>query len=121
MGWHRPPDHDVAVELSGHPDAVEACINALRTGGRAVLAGSVSAGPSVAVDPERIVRGLLTVTGVHNYRPEDLVTGVAFLAAHHHRYPFAELVAPGHPLDHIDAALAAAAARPGVLRQAVVP
>ena len=112
-------EFDAAVELSGHPTAVATCVDALRTGGRAVLAGSVSASPPVAIDPERVVRGLLTITGVHNYRPGDLVDAVAFLAAHHERYPFAELVAPGHPLDRIDDAFGTQ--RPGVLRQAVLP
>ncbi|WP_028933323.1 zinc-binding dehydrogenase [Pseudonocardia spinosispora] len=112
---------DVALELSGSPDAVETSVRALRTGGRAVLAGSVSAGRPVAVDPERIVRGLLTIAGVHNYRAQDLVAGVRFLAEHHGRYPFAELVGRGHRLDRIDAALAAARSSPEVLRQAITP
>ncbi|ALG11974.1 zinc-binding dehydrogenase [Kibdelosporangium phytohabitans] len=111
--------YDAALELSGHPAAVAQCVEALRIGGRAVLAGSVSAGPPVGIDPERAVRGPLTSTGVHNYRPADLVGGVAFLAEHHQRYPFADLVGPGHPLDRIDAAFTSD--QRGVLRQAVVP
>ncbi|HEX4357117.1 MAG TPA: alcohol dehydrogenase catalytic domain-containing protein [Pseudonocardia sp.] len=112
---------DVAVELSGHPGAVERCLASLRTGGRAVLAGSVSAGRPAALDAERLVRGLHTLTGVYNYRPADLVTAVGFLAEHHRRYPFAEIIGPGRPLDGIDAAINAAGADPNTLRQAVAP
>lgn len=111
---------DVAVELSGAPVAVTTCLDALAVGGIAVLAGSVSPGESVALDPERLVRGLHTVVGVHNYRAEDLRSAVDFLAVHHRSYPFAELVDGHFGLDELDAAVRAA--RIGAApRQAVVP
>ncbi|WP_250008139.1 zinc-binding dehydrogenase [Actinoplanes sp. M2I2] len=94
-------DIEVAIELSGAAAAVGDALASLTIGGTLVLAGSVFPGPAVAVDPERVVRGLLTVTGVHNYRPADLRAAVAFLAAHHRRYPFAELVAGRYPLDRL--------------------
>lgn len=113
-------DVDVAVELSGMPAAVASCLSALTVGGTAVLAGSVAPGAPVPLDPERLVRGLHTVVGVHNYRAEDLRAAVAFLAAHHRTYPFTELVAGRFGLDRLDAAVAAA--RSGEApRQAVVP
>jgi putative phosphonate catabolism associated alcohol dehydrogenase len=113
-------DVDVAVELSGAPAAVNTCLASLGTGGTAVLAGSVSPGDPVPLDPERIVRGLHTVVGVHNYRPVDLQAAVDFLAAHHDRYPFADLVGGRFGLDRLDRAFAAARTgeRP---RQAVAP
>ncbi|WP_455359604.1 hypothetical protein [Streptomyces sp. SYSU K21746] len=85
-----------------------------------VLAGSVSPGDPVALDPEWLVRGLRTVVGVHNYAAADLQAAVDFLAAHHHAYPFAELVEGRYPLDRVDEAVAAArvAVAP---RVAVVP
>lgn len=111
---------DVALELSGHPAAVQACITHLDVGGRAVLAGSVAASPPIPIDPERVVRNLTTITGVHNYRPVHLCAAVDFLAAHHDRYPFAELVAAAIDLDHLDDALRSAG-QPGSLRQSVCP
>lgn len=119
-GGPDPVDVDVAVELSGAPSAARTCLAALGTGGTAVLAGSVSPGDPVPLDPERVVRGLHTVVGVHNYRPGDLRAAVDFLAAHHDRYPFAELVGGRFRLDKLDLAVAAARAgdRP---RQAVLP
>jgi putative phosphonate catabolism associated alcohol dehydrogenase len=111
---------DVAVELSGAASAVSACLDALDIGGTLVLAGSVSPGPSVPLDPERIVRRLQTVVGVHNYRPIDLEDAVAFLVRHHTEHPFAELVTGRWRLDELDRALAAAA-RGGAPRQGVVP
>ncbi|MER7175823.1 zinc-binding dehydrogenase, partial [Streptomyces mesophilus] len=99
---------DVAFELSGHPDAVRTCLDALTTGGTAVLAGSVFPGPAVPLDPERLVRGLHRITGVHNYRPADLQRAVDFLTAHHAAYPFAELVGGDYDLGTLDAAFAGA-------------
>ncbi|ASY31602.1 MULTISPECIES: zinc-binding dehydrogenase [unclassified Streptomyces] len=115
-----PEDMDVAVELSGRAEAVEACLRSLAVGGTVVLAGSVSPGDPVALDPEWVVRGLHRLVGVHNYRPADLQRAVDFLAAHHRRLPFAELVEGAYPLEGLDEAVAAAhdAVAP---RQAVVP
>ncbi|WP_328465428.1 zinc-binding dehydrogenase [Streptomyces sp. NBC_00448] len=119
-GASTPGEADVAMEFSGHSTAVQRCLDALAVGGTAVLVGSVSPGATVALDPERVVRGLHTVVGVHNYRPVDLADAVRFLAAHHRGYPFADLVGGTYGLDRMDAALAAArgAAAP---RQAVAP
>ena len=115
-----PGDVDAALELSGKPSAVDACLRSLTVGGTAVLAGSVSPGEPVPLDPERLVRGLHSVVGVHNYRPADLLAAVDFLAAHHRRWPFADLVGGSFGLDEVDAAFDAARTS-GAMRQAVVP
>jgi alcohol dehydrogenase len=95
---------DVALELSGSADAARMALGALRVGGTAVWAGTVAPTEPVSVYPEEVVRRCLTVTGVHNYAPHDLAAAVAFLAAHHDRYPFAELVAKSFPLAEVNAA-----------------
>ncbi|MER7281141.1 zinc-binding dehydrogenase [Dactylosporangium sp. NPDC000244] len=115
-----PTGVDVAVELSGSATAVAAGLAALGVGGHLVLAGSVAPGPPVALDPERVVRNWLTVTGVHNYRPAHLTRAVDFLAAHHERFPFAALVGDRFALDDLDHAIASAADS-AALRQAVDP
>jgi alcohol dehydrogenase len=89
---------DVALELSGSPHASAAALDVLRVGGTAVWAGTVSPTEPVPVNPETVVRRCLTITGVHNYAPADLAAAVEFLAAHHERYPFAELVERVFPL-----------------------
>lgn len=78
-GEEPPCPVDVAMEFSGHPAGVRTVFDALRIGGTAVLAGSVSPGPSVPVDPEWLVRGWRTITGVHNYEPRHLAQAVDFL------------------------------------------
>ena len=109
---------DIAVELSGSAVAVRGCLDSLAVGGTAVLVGSVAPGPPVSIDPERLVRGLHTVVGVHNYRPADLQAAVDFLAARHRDHPFAELVVGRHALDRLDSVFADTG---GAARQGVVP
>jgi threonine 3-dehydrogenase len=70
---------DIAVDLSGAAQAVESAFGALDIAGRMVLAGSVSPGPAVSLNPERLVRSLLTVTGVHNYEPKHLQEAMDFV------------------------------------------
>ena len=67
---------DVTLELSGSPHASAAALDILRTGGTVVWAGTVSPTDPVPVAPETIVRRCLTITGVHNYDPADLVAAV---------------------------------------------
>ncbi|MCA9082620.1 MAG: zinc-binding dehydrogenase [Planctomycetaceae bacterium] len=113
-------DFDCVFEMSGNAFAVEAAIRAATVGGRIVLVGSVSPSQPVAVDPERVVRRLLTICGVHNYLPEDLVTAVKFLQANHASCPFEELVERSWPLSDVNAAFEyAVQERP--IRVAVLP
>lgn len=94
----RPGTFDVAVELSGAQPAVVAALESLDVGGRLVLAGSVSPGPAVALDPEHLVRSLLVITGVHNYEPRHLQQAMDFLAETRESHDWDSLVAPPLPL-----------------------
>ncbi|MFG1769942.1 zinc-binding dehydrogenase [Nocardia salmonicida] len=118
MAADTEPVH-VAIDYTGSPKAVEAALARLDVGGVLVLAGSVAPGPSLAVDPENLVRRWLTITGVHNYEPRHLHRAVEFLHRTVHRYPWQELVAEPVPLSRVAAALE----RPptGILRTAVAP
>lgn len=72
---------DVVVEVSGHHAAVQQGLAAVGLGGVVVFAGSVFPVRAAQIDPQRIVRGWQTVTGVHNYEPRHLVQAVDFLAS----------------------------------------
>ena len=95
---------DLALELSGAPEAMVAGLDLLRIGGRYVLVGAVFPGPDLAVSPERVIRRLLSVHGIHNYTPGDLADAVDFLAHHHAEYPFEELVSEIFPLSEVASA-----------------
>lgn len=111
---------DVVLELAGTADTVRAAVASARVGGAVVLAGTVAPVGTVPLDPEQVVRRMLTVRGVHNYAPPDLAAALAFLAGPGRGFPWAELVAARHPLAAVERAFADAHARPGV-RVAVVP
>ncbi|MFF2372448.1 alcohol dehydrogenase catalytic domain-containing protein [Agromyces sp. NPDC058110] len=110
----------VAIEASGAAPSVRALVEACAIGGVVVLVGSVSPGPAVELDPERVVRGLLTITGVHNYAARHLQLAVEFLAGSPGAFADDHLVGARYPLDELDAALEAAASGRHV-RVAVVP
>lgn len=88
---------DVALEFSGVPAGVSTCIESLAIGGTCVLAGSVTPSPDVPVNPEWLVRGWRTVTGVHNYEARHLWQAVDFLSDHGHQLPWEDIL--GAPLD----------------------
>jgi putative phosphonate catabolism associated alcohol dehydrogenase len=99
---------DVMLEFSGSSDAVAAGIATLRTGGTGVVAGTASPGKPVELAPEGLVRRMLTLKGLHNYAPGDLITAVDFLAANKTRYPFESFKGECHHLRDINAAFEAA-------------
>lgn len=107
-----------ALEFSGADQAVEAAIRNVRIGGRVVLAGTVLPSAGVLVKPELLVRRLLTITGVHNYAPEDLGSAVEAIARP--GLPFRELVGARYPLSRAEEAFQHAATGQ-TYRVAVVP
>ncbi len=111
---------DVAVELAGSAEAVELGPRLLRIGGTLVLVGTVFPTRPAALEPERIVRRLLTIRGVHNYAPEDLHQALEFLVGQRDREAFKQMVSATFPLEKSDAAFQHALLNPG-MRVAVEP
>jgi len=99
----------VAVEMSGAPSAVAALVSVVGVGGVVVLVGSVSPGDLVPVDPESIVRRLVTVRGVHNYGAGQLERAAEYLQGAAGRYPFASLVGATFGLGEVEQAIELAA------------
>ena len=83
---------DVALEFSGASPAVAECLSSLDIGGTAVLAGTVAPVPGVQLDPEWMVRGWRTVTGVHNFEPRHLAEAVAFLGSAGDQLPWENIL-----------------------------
>jgi len=111
---------DLVVELSGSAEAVELGARLPRIGGILVLVGTVFPTRAVSLEPERIVRRLLTIRGVHNYAPEDLQTALHFLAGQRDAARFEQLVSATFPLEKADEAFQHALRHPGT-RVAVQP
>ena len=106
---------DLAIEVSGAPAAFVEAVGHLGLGGAVHLVGAVAPMGTVAVDPEHVVRRLLTIRGIHNYAPRHLLAAVRFLATHGRGFPFAGLVSGWYPLCQAAEAFAAAAQTQAVL------
>ena len=94
-------EFDLILELSGSADAVEAACQLGSIGAQILLIGSVKPGRPVKIDPEKLVRRLQTVHGIHNYAPQDLMRAVRFLETTHQQFPFASLVEKSFPLKEV--------------------
>lgn len=115
-----PEGADVVIEVCGYPEVIPSGIEYLRTGGRYVMAGVVNPDANVTIDVNRILRKLLTLRGVHNYHPRNLIEALDFVHANRKRFPFHDLVDGKYPLDQVGKAMQDAAER-RVLRAAIVP
>jgi len=96
---------DIIFDFSGSSSAIEQAISAVDLGGTIVLVGTVAPSPAISIDPEFIVRNLITIIGVHNYHPMDLETALNFLVTHNKDIPFDQLVEKSFPLADINDAV----------------
>jgi alcohol dehydrogenase len=116
----RPEGPDVVIEVCGTPLAIPQGIDLLRIGGTYVLGGVVNPQAMVTLDANLILKKMLTVRGIHNYHPRNLIEALEFVVANRQRFPFGELVDGQYPLDRVGDAMADAAER-RVLRAAILP
>jgi putative phosphonate catabolism associated alcohol dehydrogenase len=116
----RPEGADAVIEVCGYPEVIPSGIQYLRTGGRYVLAGVINPDSHVKIDASQILRKLLTLRGVHNYHPRNLMEALDFVRANRKRFPFHDLVDGRYGLDEVGKAMRDAAER-RVLRAAIVP
>jgi putative phosphonate catabolism associated alcohol dehydrogenase len=116
-----PPDGaDVCIEVCGHPDAIKTGIKMLRTGGRYIIAGLVNPNANIIIDGNEILRKMITLKGVHNYHPRQLIQALDFVMANRERFPFREIVDSTFTLDQLDEAFSCATDL-SVLRAAIIP
>jgi threonine dehydrogenase-like Zn-dependent dehydrogenase len=89
-------------------------------GGRFVMAGATFPARPVQWSGEQIVRRMLQIIGVYNYRPDDLRRALEFLSQTAGKFPFEELVGGVFSLAEVNAAFKYAETRRPP-RVAVVP
>ena len=116
----KPEGPDAVIELCGAPEVVPAGIEMVRTGGRYVLGGLVNPDAFVRLDANKILRKLITLSGVHNYHPRHLIQALDFVHVNRKRFPFHALVDGKYSLEQVGQAMQDAAERK-VLRAAIVP
>lgn len=83
---------DVVFDMSGSPAAMESGIDNLAIGGTAVLIGAVFNTRSLQIDPQVIIRKLLTIRGLHNYNYADFEYAVDFMERNWDTYPFQQAI-----------------------------
>ncbi|MFD4182850.1 zinc-binding dehydrogenase [Rhodococcus sp. NPDC058514] len=110
---------DVVLDFSGAADAIADGLDRLDVGGVLVLAGSVAPGPALSIDPESVVRRLVTITGVHNYEPRHLAAAIDLLNRTRNVFPWSEVVAEPVSLDELSDVFSAPPS--GTLRRSVAP
>jgi putative phosphonate catabolism associated alcohol dehydrogenase len=120
MAHCRPEGPDAVIEVCGSPEVIPQGIDLLRVGGTYVLGGVVNPNALVILDANLILKKMLTVRGIHNYHPRNLMEALDFVAGNRRRYPFHELVDGKYSLDQVNKAMADAGER-RVLRAAILP
>ena len=60
--------------------------------------------PDIQLKGEQLIRNLNTITGIHNYIPDDLQNAVDFLNSCYNLYPFEGLIEKKFPLKDVDLA-----------------
>lgn len=95
---------DVAIDMVGQPEVVQAAASAVRIGGCVVLVGAVFPVGDLLLDLQILVRRMIRLEGMHNYGPQDIQAGLEFLIACCDLYPWAELFSTPYGLRDVRAA-----------------
>src|SRR5204863_5681921 len=102
---------DVAIEAAGSPRAVEEALDAIRDGGRYVIAGHYTdAGPSTINAHQQINRKHLEIRGCWGSEVGHFVRALRLLERHHAEIPWHAIGARTYALAEINRALADAEA-----------
>ncbi|WP_175623405.1 zinc-binding dehydrogenase [Chryseobacterium schmidteae] len=90
---------DVIIDMSGSWDAMKMGIEVSAVGAQNIWIGGVTPMPDLPLNPEQIIRKLLTIKGMHNYNYDDFINAVDFMEKHHADFPFIELIEAEFPLE----------------------
>ncbi len=106
----RSLTRDPEIVIVPSDDGVEEAVRDVADGGVVVLLGAPARHEPAVIDVSDLARRLVTVAGVQDATPRDLVDAVAFLAGRGRAYPFADAVGRVRPLSEIDDAVGEAIA-----------
>ena len=98
----HPKPFDVVLEFSGAASAMEHTLRLLGIGGTAVWIGATFPQRKLEINPEYVIRNILTIKGLHNYNEEDFINAVDFICTYHDKFPFLSLVEDFGTLDTIN-------------------
>jgi D-arabinose 1-dehydrogenase-like Zn-dependent alcohol dehydrogenase len=95
---------DLVLEFSGFPSAMQSTLNILGIGGVAIWVGATFPQSSISVNAEKIIRKLITIKGIHNYKEADFIAATEFFEAVYATYDFDSLVHGGFSLEQTNEA-----------------
>lgn len=95
---------DVIIDMSGSYDAMVLGLNASAIGAQNIWVGGVVPMNNIPINPEVMIRKLLTIKGMHNYNYQDLTEAVSFFDIHHATYDFNLLIEKEFSLNEVEQA-----------------
>lgn len=97
-------DIDVVIEFSGVASAMEETLDLLSIGGIAVWIGATFPQRNLEINPEKIIRNIHTIKGLHNYNSEDLILATKFIEENFDILPFDRIVLDQFSLETVNEA-----------------
>lgn len=79
---------DVIIDMSGSIEAIKTGMQFSAIGAQHIWIGAVTPTESIDINPEVMIRRLLSIKGMHNYNYEDFISAVSFFKDHFTAYPF---------------------------------
>lgn len=83
---------DVVVDMSGAREAMALGLECSAVGAENIWIGGVVPMAPLPVNPEHIIRKLLTIKGMHNYNYTDFIQAVDFFETYAVRFPFYKFI-----------------------------
>ena len=108
LGWTNSLGADVAIEVAGVPAAVAEGVSLLRNGGRYLCVGNINKGQETSFDPSHVVRGQLTVKGIHGYDSWAIPQALEIIARTKNKYPYESILSHHFKFEDINEAIALA-------------
>ena len=95
---------DVVIDMSGSWEAMKLGLELSATGAQNIWVGGVTPMNDLPINPEQIIRKILTIKGMHNYNHEDFLKAVKFFEKHSCEFPFINFIEAEYPLEHVEEA-----------------
>ena len=112
--------YDIIIETSGSVQGMKDSLKLATLGATIVWVGAVFPQQEIPINPERLIRQLHSLKGLHNYGLADFREAVQHITLHHQDFPYKDLVAASFQLEEIQAAFSYSQNQ-GVFRVAVKP
>lgn len=112
--------YDIIIETSGSVSGMKESLKLAALGATVVWVGAVFPQEEIPLNPERLIRKLHSLKGLHNYGVADFKEAALFITQHHQDFPYRDLIAASYALEEIQNAFTYSQ-HTGVFRVAVKP